>query len=122
MIKKINVWGRNFDLDVIFEVYKGEEVFDIQQEALDAFISAADNLLGSCEELKKYCIEKDADLIGDSISNIFKYVIPKSLYIKRNTKKRTVALLCNYRFDEEHGLALIFENEKLTHIGTQDDI
>lgn len=48
--------------------------------------------------------------------------MPQALYVKRNEKKRVVSLLCNYRFDEEHGIALTFENEKLKGIGTQDDI
>jgi len=122
MNKKKNIWGREFDLKVIFDVYKGEEILDNQNKALEAFLEADSAISSSCEELKKYCLEKDGDLIGVSIENIFKYVIPVSLFVKRDEKKRIVILLCNYRFDEEHGLALFFENEELEHIGSQDDI
>lgn len=122
MNKTIRVWGREFELEVIFDVYEGEEVLELQNDALEAFTETSGNILDTCDELKEYCIKRDGDQIGASIENIFKYVIPESLFIKRNEKKRSVVLLCNYKFDEEHGIALFFENEKLTHIGSQDDI
>lgn len=122
MTEKITIWGREFNLKVIFDVYEGEHVLDIQKEAVDAFTKAAGEILCSYKELEKYCIKQDADRIDAPIKNIFKYVMPQALYIKRNEKKRVVSLLCNYRFDEENGIALTYENEKLKHIGTQDDI
>jgi hypothetical protein len=122
MYKNVNVWGREFSLKIIFEVYKGEDILEIQKNALDSFVKAADVVLTSCEELKKYCLENDGERIDNSIDNIFKYVIPESLYIRRNEQERDVVLLCRYKFDEEHGIALFFENEELEHIGSQDDI
>ena len=122
MNRKIKIWGRDFNLRVFFDAYEGEEILDIQNEALDDFVDAADKLFASYKELERYCIRRDGDLIGDSIENIFKYVKPESVYVKRNNKAHVVALLCNYRFDEEHGIALIYENEELKHIGTQDDV
>ena len=67
-------------------------------------------------------MKNNSDRINGSIENIFKYVIPVSIYIERNKKKRVVSLLCNYRFDEEHGIAITYENEKLKNIGPQDDV
>ena len=122
MNKSVKVWGRNYQLQVIFDIYDDEVITDMQQEALDAFVNAADNLLSSCEELKEYCIKKDGELIGNSIDNIFKYVVPTSLYIERRVNKHVVSLLCNYKFDEEHGIAITYENEELKHIGIQDDV
>lgn len=122
MNKKLSVWGREFSLKVIFDVYKGEEVLEIQKEALDSFVEAADYALDSCEKLKEYCLRSDGNRIGKSIDNIFKYVIPESLFIRRNKAKHDVVLLCRYKFDEEHGIALFFENEQLIHIGSQDEI
>ena len=119
---KINVWGRSFELKIFFDVYENENILDNQKEALYSFVNNADHILGAYRELEVYCLEKDGDLIGNSISNIFKYVMPTSLFIIRDEKIHKVALLCNYRFDEEHGIALFFENEKLIKIGTQDDI
>ena len=122
MTKKINIWGRDFRLNVIYDQYEGEEILDTQREALSSFINASDSLLKAYGELERYCIEKDQEQIGDSIGNIFKYVVPEMIFVRRSENKRVVLLLCNYRFDEEHGIAITFENEKLKQIGTQDDI
>ncbi len=93
MNKAIKVWGRDFELRVIFDTYDSEEITDIQKEALDTFIDDSDELLSSCEELKEYCMKNNSDRINGSIENIFKYVIPVSIYIERNKKKRVVSLL-----------------------------
>lgn len=122
MTKKITVWGRDFDIKVIYDVFSGEEILNEQKESFEAFLSKSSDLLSDSTEVEKYCIKHNKKEIGESISNIFKYVIPTAVLIKRDMKKRKVALLCNYRFDEEHGLALVFENEKLVRIGTQDDV
>ena len=122
MNKKMTIWGREFNIKVVYDAFTGEEILDEQREALDAFCAVAEELLSDPKEIKKYCMNKNKKEIGNSINNIFKYVIPVSLLIKRDPKERKVALLCNYRFDEEHGVALVYENEKLIHIGTQDDV
>lgn len=122
MNKKIAVWGREFELKVVFDVYTGEDVLNEQKEAMDAFLSVSDTLLSDDKEIKQYCVDNNKNEVGDSIENIFRYVIPTTLLIKRNTEKHVVALLCNYRFDEEHGLALVYENEKLVLIGSQDEV
>lgn len=122
MNKTINVWGRDFRLEIIYDVFKGEEVLDEQITALSEFLKKKDILLKDATPVKEYCLKDRGDEIGETIENIFKYVIPTSLYIKRETKKRVVALLCNYKFDLEHGLAILFENEKLKEIGEQDII
>ena len=55
-----------------------------------------------------------------TVDNIFKYVMPKNIYVPRNLKKRVVAIMCNYKFDTEHGIAVVFENEQFKEIGAQD--
>lgn len=114
------IWNRDFSLEVIFDVYKGESVTDTQKEAFETFKKNAESLLCSPNEICKYCIKKNKDEIPESeIANIFKYVIPQKLYVCRSDKRK-VALLCAYKFDAEHGIAIVFENEKLITIDHQD--
>ena len=81
---------------------------------------AIDDALGY---VKQYCLRNNkADIGSDSINNIFKYVAPKYLYVARNNEKHVVAIMCNYKFDPENGIAVIFENEKFSKIGMQDII
>ena len=120
MYKKLLIWNREFDLRVVFDSYD-EEVLPIQEQALEAFLKSENTIQESKQQLEKYILNDEyAEIEGNSIDNIFKYVIPTDLYIPRTLETRTVALLCDYRFDEEHGIAIVFENEQFKEIGEQD--
>ena len=93
---KITIWDRAFDLSVVYECYAGEEILESQREAFAG------------------------QLKDDGIENIFKYVMPKSIFVPHTKKHRIAAIMCNYKFDMEHGIAVVFENGKLKKVGTQD--
>ena len=111
------VWGRKLKLEIYPE--GGEEQSDAQSLALERLFTAWDVEDKRVSKLKKYC-EKDSD--GGEMANIFRYVMPRYLFLPKVQKKLMVARMCDYRFDPEHGLALVFENEKLKEIGPQDVI
>ena len=119
---KIMVWGREFDLGITYDCYSGEEVLDIQKKAVDAFVKSEKVIADSLEQVKKYFMDENGTEIGAAIDNIFKYVAPKYLYVSRDDKKHIVSLMCNYKFDPENGIAIVFENEKFSKIGRQDVI
>lgn len=123
-MSKLNmeIWGREFDIRIVYDCYEGETILPSQIAAMEEFVSARDSIDASLEEVKNYCIKHNPDDIHDNISNIFKYVIPKYLYIPRVENKRIVAIMCNYRFDQDNGIAVVFENTKLCDIGVQDII
>lgn len=114
------IWNRDFNLDVVYDVYKGESVTEIQKKAFDEFQKNIDSLLTDTSKISAYCLKQNKDEIpGGVIENIFKYVIPQKIYICRENRRK-VALLCAYKFDLEHGIAIVFENEKQVAIGQQD--
>ena len=47
--------------------------------------------------------------------------MPKSIYVPR-AEKKIVAIICNYKFDIENGIAIVFENGTLKKIGPQEII
>lgn len=121
--EKIEIWGRKLELGIKYDCYTGEEVLDSQKEALEAFLKSEENIASSLQEVKKYCLGQNREEIGNSdIENIFKYVAPKYLYVVRNTDRHIVSVMCNYKFDQENGIAVVFENEKFSKIGRQDII
>ena len=121
MNKTMTIWERQYDLPVVFDCFDNEEVLPIQKQALEAFLKAENTIQESKKQLEKYILNDEyAEIEGNSIDNIFKYVIPTDLYIPRTLETRTVALLCDYRFDEEHGIAIVFENEQFKEICEQD--
>lgn len=121
--KIMDIWGREFDLEVIFDCYSDEEILPIQEDALSKFCDAIEEIKNSETEVKRYCLEQNPeDISGGNIENIFRYVMPKYIFIVRDEKNRVASLMCDYKFDMEHGLAIVFQNEKLSQIGPEDII
>ena len=121
--EKITIWGRDFDMEVKYDCYSGEEVLQTQRDSIEAFLKSEATIDAALDQVKNYCFKNNkADIGGDSIENIFKYVAPKYLYVARNKEKHVVAIMCNYKFDPENGIAVVFENEKFSKIGMQDII
>lgn len=118
----LNVWGREFELPVVFDCYKGEVVLPEQEFALKQFLASAELLPSCLDMVKKYCEKQNpAQFENTHIDNIFKYVIPQQIYVQRtNDKSRVVALMCAYKFSPENGLAVVFKNETFDRIGSQD--
>lgn len=116
--------GRKKSLDVVYDTYSGEEITESQEKEAQKLLTNGAWLNKAFTELEKYCKE---DVINDpdkksSLDNIFTYINPKSVYITRERPGRPVkiGLMCNYRYDPEHGLVVVFEDGKIVDIGPQD--
>lgn len=121
---KINIWSREFELDIKYDCFEDEEeLLPEQENAVIELLKYRYVIDHSLENLKEYCLEKNSDKYSNgNIDNIFKYVIPAYLYVMRTDKDRSVAVVCHYKYDLEHGIAVVFKNEKLSKIGTMDII
>lgn len=121
MIKyTMNIWGRKFELPVMIKQYDGEEITEIQKESIEKFQHCEEVLNASKQSVEQYILEnglRDHNIY--EVDNIFKYVMPKSFYVP-NAEKRVVILFCDFKYDLENGIALIFEDEKLKKIGPED--
>ena len=118
----VTIWNREFDLDVSYSCYPGETITDVQKLAARDFPKYEDNISSSLKEVKAYVeATNDNDLKATDMDNIFKCVMPKTIFIPR-TEEKVVAILCDYKFDMENGIAIVFEDGKLKTIGTQDII
>lgn len=120
--EKLNLWNREFELFISYSCYPGEEVTDIQTDAAKEFCEDTSVALSALDALKQY-IEKSSDMAvrASEIDNIFKYVMPKSIFVPR-AEKKVIAIICNYKFDIENGIAVVFENGTLKEIGPQEII
>lgn len=117
---KVNLWGRDFDLNGVMQCYPGEEPTQTQTEAWNKFISNANLSEETKKTVEKYVLKHGLSDTGVSeVDNIFKYVIPKSIIIPRS-KRLVVAIMCNFKFDPEQGIAILFENGEFKEVGPQD--
>lgn len=126
MIKTLNIeiWGRKFSLNVEYDCYAGEKITPEQMEAVERF---SNNHISWLDKAKgvvvKYCKEAvDGDDENQKKDNIFSYVKPEAVFVKRDSQKSRIALMCKYRYDPEHGLAIVFDKKGNIAIGNQDII
>ena len=117
----LKIWEREFELNVVYECYPGEDILDSQRVAFEQLcdVGVIDK---SLDYVKSYVKNTATSQVESPIDNIFKYVMPKSIYIPHNKKASQVAIMCNYKFDTEHGIAVVFENGEYKEIGAQDII
>lgn len=119
MSKIVNIWGRDFELEIRYEASEGEDVLPAQTEALNLFLNATDELLSDPDVVIKYCLSNNPNEITEPVDNIFKYVIPFAILIKRDEK---IVLLCDYKFDYENGIAIVFDKNVLKEICGQSQL
>lgn len=126
-MSKVNfeIWGRTLELDVVYDCYRGEEILESQKRAYNLFCDNSVMLFNKAyEEVIAYCYKTNKEELGDTeITNIFKYVKPKTIYVERSTNDdRIVGIICAYKFNPDDGMAIIFKNEAFFNIGTENII
>ncbi|MBQ1849704.1 MAG: hypothetical protein II139_04985 [Lachnospiraceae bacterium] len=116
---KLNVWGREFLLDVHYDCYEGESILPSQREAVNELKADISKIDQSLAKVKLYCQERDGLAKIDN-DNIFEYVIPECIYVKRTSEQiPPIGLMCKYQFNQDDGLAVVFEKDKIT-VGSQN--
>ncbi|MCR5836072.1 MAG: hypothetical protein K6G88_06180 [Lachnospiraceae bacterium] len=113
----IKIWGRKFKLLVNYKIVEKDTMTKMQQESLDLFMKNTNLINEVKKNVDEYVINHVASNISE-VDNIFKYVKPKCVYIPN--EKNVFAIMCNYKFDMEHGMAIVFENGKFKEIGAED--
>ncbi len=116
---KIRIWDRDFELNVAYQNYPGEAITDYQEAAFNFVLSA--DYEPAKAGVERYIRKHYSFELGENnLDNIFRYVMPKSILIMRTKGIPAFAVMCNFRFDIEHGIAVIFENGAFKDTGPQD--
>lgn len=117
------IWGRQFTIPAVYDCYGGESVTQEQTDALKTFIAHLEWIEKAKRQVEAYCRERvSEDEENQKKDNIFSYVKPESIFIKRDKHHPRVALMCKYRYDPEHGLAVVFTKDGGITVGSQDII
>ena len=116
----LNSWNRDFEIDITYEIFSDKPVTE-RQKTIASGLSAVDfseSLEGVIKYIRKY---NSRDLGEERIDNLFRYVIPKRIYITQSEEEE-FAIMCNYKFDMEHGIAVVYKCGKFKEAGPQDII
>lgn len=120
---ELTIWNRVFNVSVDYDIFEDEEVLQDQLDTLDMFISHPEWIDKSKQYVEEYCNEAlQNDKSNEMKDNIFSYVKPDYLFVKYETRKHRIAIMCNYKYDEEHGIAIVFDTEGNISVGEQEII
>ncbi|WP_022759096.1 DUF6985 domain-containing protein [Butyrivibrio fibrisolvens] len=120
--KDLTIWGRKLNVRVIFDHYSGENILQEQKDSLRLLLENMEVVDNTLDDVKMYCLKMDGSEIDNKeIPNIFKYVMPQSIYVGRPDNKNIcgVAVICSYRFDPEENIAISFRNNKFVKIQSE---
>ena len=119
----ITIWNRAYSLPVEYEFYTEDILTKPQEKAIRSFTEHPEWLEDAKSQVEQYCFsEVMADENNEKTDNIFSYIKPDYVFVKRDKKNARVALMCKYRYDQEHGLAVVFSSEGKATVGIQDII
>lgn len=119
----MKIWERDFSLRVEFDCYAGETVTKEQKKAIKDFISHPEWISNAKTIIEEFCKKQVMDDDENSKKdNIFSYIKPDYLFVKRDEEHPRIALMCKYRYDPEHGLVVIFSHNGEVIVGIQDII
>lgn len=120
---EVSIWGRSFKLPVEYDCYEDEEVTKAQIQAIKRFKSHTEWIERSKSVVEDYCREQVmSDDENAKKDNIFSYLKPECLFVKRDKENPRIAMICKYRYDLEHGLVVVFSSDGEVTIGIQDII
>ena len=119
----ISIWDRRFYLPVEYDCYNGEQVTCEQIEAVKCFLSQEELIAKAKREVEAFCQDQVmADVENEKKDNVFSYIMPECIFVKRDIGHPRIALMCRYRYDPEHGLAVVFSSNGDVVVGSQDII
>lgn len=120
---EVSIWGREFTLPVEYDCYEGEEVTKAQIQAIKRFESHTEWIQESKSIVEDYCRKQVmSDDENAKKENIFSYIKPECIFVKRDKENPRIAMMCKYRYDLEHGLAVVFSSDGEVTVGMQDMI
>lgn len=119
---ELMIWDRSFLLRIEYDCYDDEKITVAQENAVKQFLSHGEFITRAKAQVEEFCREQvQADVDNNKKDNIFSYIKPIYLFVKREAQPR-VAIMCNYKYDLEHGVAIVFTADGTISVGTQDII
>jgi hypothetical protein len=116
---KISIWGKEFILPVEYDCYEGEKITETQKGSVNALLSHPEWIDKSKKSIVAYCKDR---VMRDNKKDIFSYLDPKYLFVKRDEQDPSIALMLDFSSDPEHGVAIVYKLNGDIKIGSQDII
>lgn len=122
---KMTIWEREIEIEVVFDCYTNETITASQNQAYLDFLSNNKNFYSISKRKILDYVTQDIEYFPDKIipENIFKFIMPKAIFIKRDSESNKLfGLLFHYKYREEEGICVVFKNNDFFEIGPENII
>ena len=117
----ITIWGREFLLPIVYDSLSDGIISENQIKAVDNWKMHLEWINKSKGVVEEYCKEAVSEDENNKKKNIiFSYIKPERLYVTRDKLHPKIAIMCKYKYDLEHGLAIVFDVDGKIEVGIQD--
>ena len=119
-MNKYIIWGKEFSLKVLYECKNGQKPTNEQHQAIEMFenelsqkkeANKMQHYLDSQKEIMNYISKLDGIDDIDINNSVLDYLRPVEIRVL-NEEDRMVEIVCDFKFDMEHSIAIRFKNEK----------
>lgn len=115
------IWGKMISLPV--EYSDSVKMGTAEKTAIsikEFSFNSADITNKSITAVKSY-VNKSAEAIGETVTgNLFDYITPHMMLVGIDEGSTNIALLCGFKYDPEHDIAIIFREQLFVEVGSQD--
>ena len=118
---KLIIWGREFCLPIEYSAsIELKELVKVELSVKEFMDNSAEIILKSQFSVVSYA-KKFAASVGRTTSDdLFDYITPHMLLVNSADGSIYIALLCGFEYDPEHDIAIIYRDQKLVEVGSQD--
>jgi hypothetical protein len=118
----LNVWGTAYNLPVEYCDSIDADCAVAVEQSLLCFSANSAAIIEEARTAVTSYVQKTAYAIGISDSESLEACVePQMLLVRADEDKSVnIAVLCGFKYDPEHDLAMVFSDQKLVEVGNQD--
>jgi hypothetical protein len=123
-IKSIDlvVWGTVSNLPIEFSSSVAPNYLSVAEESVRQFANNSSAITEGTRTAVESYIKKTAFAIGISTPGFLTDCVKPHMLLVRVDDDGcvSIALLCGFKYDPEHDIAIVFRNQELVEVGSQD--
>lgn len=116
------IWGTKYSLPIEYSDSIGSNFIATAEQSVLLFVDKTSEITESAKIVVESYIQKSALAIGIAEpDSLIDCVEPQMLLVRVDDDGSVnIALLCGFKYDPEHDIAIVYKNEELVEVGSQD--
>jgi len=113
--QQVLLWDETYDLRIVADAYLGELITEAQRESYLIFLDNVERFSKRSLELVAEYISKVYERVD--ANHVHTLMVPTAILFQQDG---AFGILCDFKYDEEHGLAIMLYPKSQEQAGMQD--